>query len=81
MGAKRDRNARDSGWAGDQLTEANKRHKAGNSGKPKPTLAAVDPTYGQRAAFPGLDEPVEFSDNDLEQEDTCDALSYLKSVR
>ncbi|KAM7209746.1 hypothetical protein V8F20_000149 [Naviculisporaceae sp. PSN 640] len=76
MAGKRSRNG--------QEVDANKRFKPGNSGsnKPKPTLAPVDSTYGQRAAFPGLDEPVDsLSDNDLEYEDMGDALSYLKSVR
>ncbi|KAL2269071.1 hypothetical protein VTJ83DRAFT_3917 [Remersonia thermophila] len=44
---------------------------------PKP-----DPTYGQRAAFPGLDgdDPVPL-DDDLEFEESADALAYLRAVR
>ncbi len=38
----------------------------------------VDPTYGQRGAFPGLDDGSDYSGDDaLGQE----ALAYLRSVR
>jgi hypothetical protein len=42
-----------------------------------------DPTYGQRAAFPGLNdgEPAQLTDDDLEFEEDADAIAYLRSVR
>ncbi|KAL1843282.1 hypothetical protein VTJ49DRAFT_2391 [Mycothermus thermophilus] len=56
---------------------SNKRRREQPVEAPKP-----DPTYGQRAAFPGLDgdDPVPF-DDDLEFEESSDALAYLRAVR
>jgi len=54
------------------------RKQASNKGKRQP---AVDPTYGQKWAFPvteGLGAP---SDDDLELEDQSEALEYLRSVQ
>jgi hypothetical protein len=50
--------------------------KQGGEGKP-------DPTYGQRVAFPGLDddESAQITDDDLEFEENGDALAYLRAVR
>lgn len=39
----------------------------------------VDPTYGQRGAFPGLDDTA--SDNDLFYGPARDGLEYLRMVR
>ncbi|KAK3495505.1 hypothetical protein B0T13DRAFT_295692 [Neurospora crassa] len=58
-----------------------KRRKEHSSAKSKSTEPKTDSTYGQRAAFPGLDEPATLSDEDLEFEDQGDALAYLRSVR
>ncbi|KAJ4401443.1 hypothetical protein N0V85_005521 [Neurospora sp. IMI 360204] len=58
-----------------------KRRKEHSSAKSKTTEPKTDSTYGQRAAFPGLDEPAALSDEDLEFEDQGDALAYLRSVR
>ena len=45
--------------------------------------ARVDPTYGQRSAFPGLDSYSAYAeeDDDLEYGDDIEALQYLQSVR
>ncbi|KAK3954837.1 hypothetical protein QBC32DRAFT_335181 [Pseudoneurospora amorphoporcata] len=58
-----------------------KRRKERSSAKSKTTEPQTDATYGQRTAFPGLDEPAALSDEDLEFEDQGDALAYLRSVR
>lgn len=61
-------------------TESNKRRKKQTSYKGK-RQPAVDPTYGQKWAFPvteGLGAP---SDDDLEFEDQTEALEYLRSVQ
>ena len=42
------------------------------------TAAKVDPTYGQRGAFPGLDEG---GNEDLFYGPANDGLAYLKMVR
>lgn len=42
---------------------------------------AVDPTYGQKCAFPGLDGLISTSDDDLDFEDQTAALEYLRSVQ
>lgn len=39
----------------------------------------VNPTYGQRSAFPGLDEIVD--ENALFYGPACDGLEYLQMVR
>jgi hypothetical protein len=59
----------------------NKRQrKQANKGKQTQRQPAVDPTYGQKCAFPvdGLGAP---SDDDLEFEDQTEALEYLRSVQ
>ena len=45
--------------------------------------ARVDPTYGQRSAFPGLDSYSAYTDedDDLEYGDDIEALQYLQAVR
>lgn len=58
-----------------------KRRKEHSSAKSKPPEPKTDSTYGQRTAFPGLDEPAALSDEELEFEDQGDALAYLRSVR
>ncbi|KAK3934422.1 hypothetical protein QBC46DRAFT_399861 [Diplogelasinospora grovesii] len=61
---------------------ANKRPRAQPSSlKPKAQEAKTDATYGQRSFFPGLEEPVVHSDEEVDYEDEGDALAYLKSVR
>jgi len=83
MGSKRDHTALDS-LSDDENTpigHSSKRRREQAPVKPKQAEARVDATYGQRAAFPGLDGPLNLSDDDLEYEDAGDALSYLQSVR
>jgi hypothetical protein len=85
MGSKRDYDA----LAGDDTDESpsssSKRRRdqqhARQTSKPKPGEGKPDPTYGQRAAFPGLDGPAHLSDDDLEFEEDGDALAYLRAVR
>ncbi|KAK0671227.1 hypothetical protein QBC41DRAFT_316205 [Cercophora samala] len=62
---------------------SNKRRREQPAAKSKQSEAKTDPTYGQRTAFPGLDDDGngQFSDEDLEFEECGDALAYLKSVR
>lgn len=82
MGSKRDHTVLNS--PSDENTpfeHSNKRRREQAPAKPKQSEARLDATYGQRAAFPGLDGPIHLSDDDLEYEDAGDALSYLKSVR
>lgn len=62
------------------VAEPNKRQKKHTHSKSK-RQPAVDPTYGQKWAFPvteGLGAP---SDDDLEFEDQSEALEYLRSVQ
>lgn len=86
MGTKRHYNA----LAGDENPEplpfsANKRRREQQNKKEKDKHleGKPDPTYGQRAAFPGLDddEPRQIIDDDLEYEEDFGALAYLKAVR
>lgn len=59
-----------------------RREQQSTSTKSKQIEAKTDPTYGQRTAFPGLDDgEMQLSDEDLEFEECGDALAYLKSVR
>lgn len=44
-----------------------------------PSQAQVDPTYGQRGAFPGLDDVT--SEADLFYGPASDGLEYLRMVR
>jgi hypothetical protein len=59
-----------------------KRSRPGNNSKGA-SQGRVDPTYGQRSAFPGLDEhsALEVEDDDLDYGLDPDALAYLHSVR
>ncbi|KAK4136954.1 hypothetical protein BT67DRAFT_417536 [Trichocladium antarcticum] len=86
MGTKRHYNA----LAGDENPEpvpfpSNKRRREQQNKKEKDKHleGKPDPTYGQRAAFPGLDddEPGQIIDDDLEYEEDFGALAYLKAVR
>lgn len=57
-----------------------------NKSRSRPSVieARVDPTYGQRSALPGLDNEttVAWDEGGLAyDEDSLDALSYLRSVR
>lgn len=82
MGSKRDHTALDSSNEENAPPDHfSKRRREQAPVKPKQTEARLDATYGQRAAFPGLDGPIDLSDDDLEYEDAGDALSYLQSVR
>ncbi len=75
MSTKRDNTALDDASA--QPPSKRRREQSSvKSREPK-----TDATYGQRFAFPGLDEPTHPSDDDLEFEDETDALTYLRSVR
>ena len=59
----------------------NGRSAAQLSGHPRedvdPSQPRLDPIYGQRSAFPGLDDP----DDELQDEVSFEALAYLRSVR
>ena len=44
------------------------------------TQPAVDPTYGQRGAFPGLDD-ISTGDEELFYGPASDGLQYLRMVR
>lgn len=82
MGPKRDHDALSySDNEEPALQPSAKRRKERSNAKTKSTEPQTDATYGQRAAFPGLDEPAALSDEDLEFEDQGDALAYLRSVR
>lgn len=51
-----------------------------NKSRARPSATArLDPTYGQRSAFP-VDEEGE-EDGEFAYDDEMDALAYLKSVR
>jgi hypothetical protein len=82
MGTKRGHHA----LAGDGFEESlssTKRRREQHSSKPKQAEGKPDPTYGQRAAFPGLDGDVaaNLNDDDLEFEEDAEALAYLRAVR
>jgi hypothetical protein len=73
--------------ANDPESTASKRLSTGQSlTAPSISYGGVDPTYGQRSAFPGLDDNNESrngydADGNLEDDVTPDALSYLQDVR
>ena len=52
---------------------------SGDDRTPKAPQPRLDPTYGQRGAFPGLDEGGE--DDDLFYGPATDGLEYLRMVR
>lgn len=59
--------------------EPNKRQR--KQGKQSKRQPGVDPTYGQKWAFPVTDGLGAPSDDDLELEDQSEALEYLRSVQ
>ncbi|KAH6628322.1 hypothetical protein F5144DRAFT_578660 [Chaetomium tenue] len=81
MGPKRNHNAVMAG--DDNESSSNKRRREQQPSKPKQVEGKPDPTYGQRTAFPGLDDDgsAQFSDDDLEFEQNAEALAYLRAVR
>ncbi|KAK4192462.1 hypothetical protein QBC35DRAFT_483876 [Podospora australis] len=85
MAQKRDHNTlAASDYDDEPLPAQNKRRREQQqTSKSKSTEAKTDPTYGQRSAFPGLDDEVaaQISDEDLEFEECGDALAYLRAVR
>jgi hypothetical protein len=83
MGPKRNHNAVTAGDTDSSYSPSNKRRREQKNSKPKQAEGKPDPTYGQRAAFPGLDddESAQISDDDLEFEENGDALAYLRAVR
>ncbi|KAH6854901.1 hypothetical protein B0I37DRAFT_363343 [Chaetomium sp. MPI-CAGE-AT-0009] len=83
MGPKRNHNAVTAGDNDSSYSPSNKRRREQKNSKPKQAEGKPDPTYGQRAAFPGLDddESAQISDDDLEFEENSDALAYLRAVR
>ncbi|KAK3985951.1 hypothetical protein QBC44DRAFT_334165 [Cladorrhinum sp. PSN332] len=91
MGSKRDFSALAAEDHDDENTEqpaqgqsSNKRRREQQQSrsKSKQTEGKTDPTYGQKTAFPGLDDgDMQLSDEDLEFEECGDALAYLQSVR
>jgi hypothetical protein len=68
--------------AGLDYDEPSKRSRSDGTSKGA-TQGRVDPTYGQRSAFPGLDEysAGAIEDEDLEYGDDVEALRYLQAVR
>ncbi|KAK3298562.1 uncharacterized protein B0H64DRAFT_385506 [Chaetomium fimeti] len=84
MGPKRNHNVITAGDDNESsYSSSNKRRREQKNPKPKQAEGKPDPTYGQRAAFPGLDddESAQISDDDLEFEENGDALAYLRAVR
>jgi hypothetical protein len=83
MGSKRNHNALAAGDNDEPRYPSNKRRREQQNSKSKQAEGKPDPTYGQRAAFPGLDddEPAQLTDDDLEFEQNTDALAYLRAVR
>ncbi|KAL2158372.1 hypothetical protein VTH06DRAFT_4420 [Thermothelomyces fergusii] len=82
MGAKRGHDAVTAD--GSEPSQASsKRRREQQILRPKQVESKPDPTYGQRAAFPGLDDDgsAQISDEDLEFEESSDALAYLRAVR
>lgn len=73
---------RDSAYLEYDETSKRPRH-SGNAAPKEGTQGRIDPTYGQRSAFPGLDEESGFGekDDDLDYGDNAEALSYLRAVR
>lgn len=53
---------------------------SGTEDAPSAAQARIDPTYGQRGAFPGLDGPVA-SEDELFYGPANDGLEYLRMVR
>ncbi len=51
----------------------------GEDDSPSSTQSRLDPTYGQRGAFPGLDDPI--GEDDLFYGPANDGLEYLRMVR
>ncbi|EAQ89634.1 hypothetical protein CHGG_06253 [Chaetomium globosum CBS 148.51] len=84
MGPKRNHNAVTAGDDNElSYPSSNKRRREQQPSKPKQVEGKPDPTYGQRTAFPGLDDDgsAQFSDDDLEFEQNAEALAYLRAVR
>ena len=84
MGQKRDHNAIAASDNDESYSySSNKRRREPQNKKDKNPEGKPDPTYGQRAAFPGLDddEPPQIIDDDLEYEEDFGALAYLRAVR
>jgi single-stranded DNA-binding protein len=84
MGPKRNHNAVTAGDDNDSsYSSSNKRRREQQNSKPKQVEGKPDPTYGQRTAFPGLDDDgsAQISDDDLEFEANAEALAYLRAVR
>jgi hypothetical protein len=83
MGSKRNHNALAADDNDEPRYPSNKRRREQQNSKSKQAEGKPDPTYGQRAAFPGLDddEPAQLTDDDLEFEQNTDALAYLRAVR
>ena len=50
-----------------------------NDDVPTTAQSKIDPTYGQRGAFPGLDDPK--GEDDLFYGPASDGLEYLRMVR
>ena len=83
MGSKRSHNALAAEDNEQPSASPNKRRREQQNSKPKQSEGKPDPTYGQRAAFPGLDDDdsAQITDDDLEFEEMGDALAYLRAVR
>jgi len=83
MGSKRDYNSLADDDNEESAYSSSKRRREHQNSRPKPSEGKPDPTYGQRVAFPGLDddESAQMTDEDLEFEEDVGALDYLRAVR
>ena len=64
-----------------QPSSKRQRNQPSSNNRAKTQQPATDITYGQRCVFPGLDDSLVHTDDDIDYEDEQDALAYLKSVR
>lgn len=75
--------ATDSDVEGQATLPSTKRQRSQQaaSNMSKSQQPATDLTYGQRCVFPGVDQSLIHSDDDINYEDEQDAMAYLQSVR
>jgi hypothetical protein len=83
MGSKRESSAVSNSDREESASEppAKRQRKQPSASKSKRIEPRIDVTYGQRSAFPGLDDSLALEDDDVQFEDEGDALEYLRSVR
>jgi hypothetical protein len=78
MALKRDHDSLDYSDAEDAPVASSSKRQRKQANKAKHRQPTVDPTYGQKCAFPVL---ADLSDDDLELEDQSEALAYLRAVQ